>query len=128
MVLVWQISDDSPNLPNFLPTKLSCYTVCYITMMVSYLRIFNTLTIKGKCVHNWNVYTASTSITANGTKVIYVLCKDICDQISQLMGIQTKTHFSALLCGWMHELTMQVCTTANCSSVCFYPGLFLRPV
>jgi len=27
MVLVWQIEDDLPNLPNFLPTKLSRYTV-----------------------------------------------------------------------------------------------------
>jgi len=25
--MVWQIKNDSPNLPNFLPTKLSCYTV-----------------------------------------------------------------------------------------------------
>jgi len=29
MVLVWQITDDSPNSPNFLPAKLSCYTVWY---------------------------------------------------------------------------------------------------
>ena len=29
MVLVWRIKDDSPNLPNFLPAKLSCYTVCH---------------------------------------------------------------------------------------------------
>jgi len=28
MVSVWQIKDDSPNLPNFLPSKLSRYTVC----------------------------------------------------------------------------------------------------
>jgi len=27
MVLVWQITDDSPNSPNFLPAKLSRYTV-----------------------------------------------------------------------------------------------------
>jgi len=27
MVLVWQIKDDSPNSPNFLPAKLSYYTV-----------------------------------------------------------------------------------------------------
>jgi len=28
----WQIRDDSPNLPNILPAKLSCYTVCsYLT-------------------------------------------------------------------------------------------------
>ena len=27
MVLVWPIIDDSPNSPNFLPAKLSCYTV-----------------------------------------------------------------------------------------------------
>jgi len=27
MVLVWQIKNDLPNLPNFLPAKLSCYTV-----------------------------------------------------------------------------------------------------
>ena len=26
--LVWRIADDSPNLPNFLPAKLSCYMVC----------------------------------------------------------------------------------------------------
>ena len=25
--LVWRIADDSPNSPNFLPTKLSRYTV-----------------------------------------------------------------------------------------------------
>ena len=29
MVLVWRNIDDSPNLPNFLPAKLSCYTVYY---------------------------------------------------------------------------------------------------
>ena len=27
MALVWRIADDSPNSPNFLPTKLSHYTV-----------------------------------------------------------------------------------------------------
>ena len=27
MVLVWRIVDDSPNSPNFLPTKFSYYTV-----------------------------------------------------------------------------------------------------
>ena len=27
MVLVWQITDISPNSQNFLPAKLSCYTV-----------------------------------------------------------------------------------------------------
>jgi len=27
MILVWRIACDSPNLPNFLSTKLSCYTV-----------------------------------------------------------------------------------------------------
>ena len=40
-----------------------------------------------------------------------------------LIGILTKTHFSQ-----MHEQTIQVSTTASGSSVCFYPGLFLRPV
>ena len=29
MVLVWQITDNSANLPNILPTKLSRYTVNY---------------------------------------------------------------------------------------------------
>ena len=28
MVLVWRITDDSPNSPNFLPPKLSRYMVC----------------------------------------------------------------------------------------------------
>jgi len=27
MVLIWRIKDDLPNLPNFLPAKLSCYMV-----------------------------------------------------------------------------------------------------
>ena len=27
MVLVWRITDDSPNSPNFFPAKLSRYTV-----------------------------------------------------------------------------------------------------
>ena len=27
MVLVWRITDDSPNLPNISPAKLSCYAV-----------------------------------------------------------------------------------------------------
>jgi len=27
MLLVWRITDDSPNLPNFLPAKFSRYTV-----------------------------------------------------------------------------------------------------
>ena len=30
-VLVWQIADDSPNSLNFLPAKLSRYTVDYNT-------------------------------------------------------------------------------------------------
>ena len=34
MVLVWRIADDLPNLPNFLPTKLSRYMV-YAYMHVS---------------------------------------------------------------------------------------------
>ena len=33
MVLVWQIADDSPNLPNFSPTKHSQYMVQYITLL-----------------------------------------------------------------------------------------------
>jgi len=28
MVIVWWIKDDSPNSPNFLLAKLSCYMVC----------------------------------------------------------------------------------------------------
>ena len=39
MALVWQIKDDSPNLPNFLPTKLSHFSLnifcmCYIMWLV----------------------------------------------------------------------------------------------
>ena len=30
MALVWRITDDSPNLPNFLSAKLSRYTVVHI--------------------------------------------------------------------------------------------------
>ena len=29
MALVWRITDDLPNSPNFLPAKLSHYTVLY---------------------------------------------------------------------------------------------------
>ena len=35
MVLVWRITDNSPNLPNFLPAKLSCYTVCVVNEVVT---------------------------------------------------------------------------------------------
>jgi len=37
MVLVWQITDDLPNSPNFLPAKLSHYTVHrYCTKTVTF--------------------------------------------------------------------------------------------
>ena len=52
MVLVWQITDDSPNLPNFLPAKLSCYTVCYIfeVAILGVLQLPNSATTS-----QWNV-------------------------------------------------------------------------
>ena len=31
--LDWRITDDSPNLPNFLPAKLFCYMVYYIRVL-----------------------------------------------------------------------------------------------
>ena len=34
MVLVWRIAGDSPNSPNFLPTKLSRYTVCLYLYLI----------------------------------------------------------------------------------------------
>jgi len=37
MVLVWRIKDDSPNLPNFISAKLSCYTV-FVTMYYAHIR------------------------------------------------------------------------------------------
>ena len=33
MVLVWQIADGSPNSPNFLPAKLSRYTVLTLRIL-----------------------------------------------------------------------------------------------
>ena len=37
-VLVWRIAGNSPNSPNFLPAKLSRYTVSsYILCMITYL-------------------------------------------------------------------------------------------
>ena len=44
------------------------------------------------------------------------------------MGIQTKTHVSPIFDGWIYRLTIQVCTTANSLSVCFYSVLFLSNV
>ena len=38
MVLVWQITGDSPNSLNFLPAKLSHYAVCY-TKCISCSRV-----------------------------------------------------------------------------------------
>ena len=36
MVLVWRIADDSPNSPNFLPTKHSHYTVFNLYYMATF--------------------------------------------------------------------------------------------
>ena len=54
----------------------------------------------------------------------------ICDWICQNCpyGLTNKDTLLPIFNGWMHKLTIQVCSTANGPSVCFYPGLFLRPV
>ena len=48
MVLVWRITDDLPNSPNFPPAKLSCYTVlnnivCVIILLMQLLILLTEL-------------------------------------------------------------------------------------
>ena len=55
MVLVWRITDNSPNSPNFLPAKLSRYTVCgmyiYIHLYL-YLYIYLFIDLSGSTVQS----------------------------------------------------------------------------
>ena len=55
MVLVWRITEDSPNSPNFPPAKLSRYTVYIITLLAT--KIMPTLDAKYLIAVTTYVYT-----------------------------------------------------------------------